>query len=88
MKLAKNSTPVIRMVTLGYTCLAYISPPGELTIIQFLSMDKVMLYFCTKLAAMNEFDAPESNNMIALLSLTRIIPMITSGAAWASSMDT
>jgi hypothetical protein len=44
-------------------------------------MDKGMLYFCTKLAAMNECDAPELNNMIALLSLTMIIPMTKLGAA-------
>jgi hypothetical protein len=44
-------------------------------------MDKGRLYFYTKLAAMNECDAPESNNTIALLSLTRITPMMTSGAA-------
>jgi hypothetical protein len=41
-------------------------------------MDKGKLYFCTKLASMNEWDAPKSNNIIALLSLTRIIPMIPS----------
>jgi hypothetical protein len=44
-------------------------------------MDNGILYFCTKLAAMNECDAPESNNTIALLSLTRIIPMMMYGAA-------
>jgi hypothetical protein len=45
---------------------ACISPPGELTIIQFFSMDKDMLYFCTKLAATNECDAPELNNTIII----------------------
>jgi hypothetical protein len=69
------------MLTLEHTCLACISPPGELTINLFFSMDKGMLYFCTELAATNECDAPESNNTIALLSLTRIIAMMTSGAA-------
>jgi hypothetical protein len=44
-------------------------------------MDKGRLYFYTKLAATNECDAPKSNNMIALLSLIRIIPMMMSGAA-------
>jgi hypothetical protein len=65
----------------GHTCLACISLPGELTIIRFFSLDNGILYFCTKLVATNECDAPESNNTIALLSLTRIIPMMTSGAA-------
>jgi hypothetical protein len=88
MRLAKNSTPLIRMLTIEHTCLASISPLGELTIIQFFSTDNGRLYSHTKLATTNECDAPESNNTIALLSLTRIVPMITSGAAWASSMAT
>jgi hypothetical protein len=69
------------MLTLEETYLVCISPPRKLTIIQFFSMDKGKLYFCTKLAATNEWDAPELNNTLALLLLTRIIPMITSRAA-------
>jgi hypothetical protein len=42
------------MLTLWQTCLAFISPPGELTVIRFFSMDKGRLCFYTKLAAMNE----------------------------------
>jgi hypothetical protein len=33
------------MLTLGETCLAFISPPGELTIIRFFSMDKAGYVF-------------------------------------------
>jgi hypothetical protein len=69
------------MLTLMKTCLACISLPGELTIIRFFSMDKGRLYFCTKPVTTNECDASESNHTIALLSLTRIIPMMMSGAA-------
>jgi hypothetical protein len=69
MRLAKNYTPLIRMLTLEQTCLACISPLGELTIIRFFSMDRGRLSFCTKLAATNESDAPESNKTIAPLLL-------------------
>jgi hypothetical protein len=44
-------------------------------------MDRSRLCFCTKLVATNECDTLESNNIIVLLSLMRIIPMKTSGAA-------
>jgi hypothetical protein len=76
------------MLTLEKTCLACISPPGEVTIIRFFSMDRGRLCFCTKLAATKDWDAPESNKTIVPLLLTRIIPMITSEAAYTSSTAT
>jgi hypothetical protein len=37
---------------------------------------------------MKECDDPESNNIAAEVSLTKNIPMTTSGASWASSTTT
>jgi hypothetical protein len=51
-------------------------------------MEKGKLSFCIKVVATNQWDAPESNNTIALLQLTWIISIIMVGASWASSIAT
>jgi hypothetical protein len=46
------------------------------------------LCFSIYAADMKEFDALESNNTIVEVSLTKNVPMTTSGAFWASSTVT
>jgi hypothetical protein len=46
------------------------------------------LYFLTYAADMKECDAPKSNYTTIEVSLTKNIPMTTSGASWASSTVT
>jgi hypothetical protein len=57
------------------------SPPGELTTIQYLSRDTSRLYFATYAIEMNKCNAPESNNMIVVLELMRNVSRTTSGAS-------
>jgi hypothetical protein len=69
IRLAIKFTLLILMWSVGHTCLAGMSPPGELTTIRYLSRDTGRLYFVEYSIEMNEFDAPESNNMIVVLEL-------------------
>jgi hypothetical protein len=46
------------------------------------------LCFSTYASDMKECDAPKSNSTTAEVALTKNIPMITSGAYWASSTAT
>jgi hypothetical protein len=74
-------TPLILMLTPGHTCLAGMSPHGELHIIQHLSRDTGRLYFTTYSVEMNERNAPELTNMIVVLELTRNVPRTTFDAS-------
>jgi hypothetical protein len=44
------------------------------------------LFLSTKQGETNEYEAPESNNMVARVEFTRNSPYMTSGAAYTSSM--
>jgi hypothetical protein len=65
IRLATKSTPLILSFTFGHSCLAGISPLGELTIIYLLSRAMGRLCFSTYAADMKEWDAPESNSTTA-----------------------
>jgi hypothetical protein len=88
IRLATKSTPLILRFTFGHSYLTGISPPGELTIISHLSRAMGRLCFATYAVDMKECDALESNSTTAEVSLTKNIPMTTSGASWASSTAT
>jgi hypothetical protein len=81
IRFAMKSTPLILMLTLGHTCLVGMCPSGELTTIRHLSSDTGRLYFATYLRKMDECDAPESNNKIVVLELTRNVSRTSSGAS-------
>jgi hypothetical protein len=80
-KVGDKVYPLILIFTFGHSCLAGISPSGELTIIWHLSRAMGRLCFSTYAADMKECDAPESNSTTAEMSLTENVPMITSGAS-------
>jgi hypothetical protein len=88
IRLATMSTTLIFRFTFGHSCLAGISPLGELTIIWLLSRAMGRLCFSTYTADMKECDAPESNNTTAGMSLMENVLMTTPGASWASSTVT
>jgi hypothetical protein len=77
MRMVTKSTPLILRFTFRHSYLAGISPPGELTIIWYLSRARGRLCFPTYVADMKECDAPESNSTTAEVSLMRNIPMTT-----------
>jgi hypothetical protein len=87
-KVGDKVYPLILRFTFGHSCLAGISPPGELTIIWHLSKAMGRLRFSTYAADMKEYDAPESNSTTAEMSLMENVVMTTSGASWASSTVT
>jgi hypothetical protein len=87
-KVGDKVYPLILRFTFGHSCLASISPRGELTIIWHLSRAMGKLCFSTYAADMKKCDAPESNSTTAERLLMENIPMTMSGASWASSTTT
>ena len=80
MRLERNSTPLMFILSLGHTCLDIISPPGEATNKLFFIKIIGMLYHATHRVDINECEAPESNNMVTGLELIENIPIRTSRA--------
>jgi hypothetical protein len=76
--------PLILRFTFGHSCLAGISPPGELIIIWHLSRALGRLCFSIYAMDIKEYDALESNSTTVEESLMKNIPMIMFGASWAS----
>jgi hypothetical protein len=74
------------MLIAGHICFVLISPPGELTSIVCFMVAIDTLCFATKHDDMNEFDAPESNKIVAGCELARNIPSTVSAACCASSL--
>jgi hypothetical protein len=70
------------ILTAGHISLVLISPPGELTSMVCFMFSTGRLCFATKLDAMNEYDAPESNKTVAGCELVGNIPNIASCACW------
>jgi hypothetical protein len=68
------------ILTAGHISLVLISPSGELTGMVCFMFAIGRLYFTTKLDAMNECDASESNKIVARCELARNIPNTTSCA--------
>jgi hypothetical protein len=81
IRLAIKSTPLILRFTFGHSCLAGISPPGELTIIRYLSRAMDRLCLSTNATDMKECDALETDNTTVEVSLLKNVPMTTSGAS-------
>jgi hypothetical protein len=80
-KVGDNVYPLILRFNFGHSCLAGISPPGELTIIWHLSRAMGRLCFSTYATDMKECDTPESNSTTAEMSLTENVPMTTTGTS-------
>jgi hypothetical protein len=64
------------MLTAGHICFVLISPPGELTSIVCFMVAIGRLCFATKLDDMNEWDAPESNTIVAGANWQETYPVL------------
>jgi hypothetical protein len=80
--------PLMAILIAGNICLAFISPPWELTIMVYIMMVMGRLCFATNLDVMKECDGPVSNRTIAGWEFVRNIPNTTSLDCWASSTIT
>jgi hypothetical protein len=74
------------ILTVGHICLVLILPPSELTSMVCFMVAIGRLCFATKLNDMNEWDALESNKIVAGCELVGNIPGTTSWACRASSL--
>jgi hypothetical protein len=88
MRFDKKSTPLIRILIAGHTCLVFISPPGELTIMVYFMMVMSKLCLATNFDDMKVCDALESNKIIAGCEFAWNIPNTTSWDCWAYSAVT
>jgi hypothetical protein len=80
--------PLMAILIAGHICLAFISPPGELTSMVYFMTAIGRLCSATNFDDMKECDAPESNKIIAGYEFAGNIPSITSWGCWASSTVT
>ena len=80
-------TPLISIFKLRQTRLLLSKDSGDCTSIFFLKIKQGNLFWATKLCEIKEWEAPESNKIIAGMLLTGNIPMKTSGSSWASSAE-
>ena len=87
MRFDRKSTPLILRLTVRHKRLVLISPPGELTNMVQSMVAIGKLYFATKLADMNECDAPESNRIIAGCEFAKNIPYTTSVSSFSLSSN-
>jgi hypothetical protein len=80
MRFDRKSTPLMLILMAGHISLVLISPPGELTSMVCFMFATGRLCFATKLDAMYECDAQESNKTVVGCELVRNIPNTTSCA--------
>ena len=87
IKEAGKWTPLIFISRLQQTILLLSKDPGDCTSIYLLKIEQGNLFWATKLYEIKEWEAPESNKIMAGMLLTENIPMMTSGFSWASSAE-
>ena len=80
-------TPLISISKVRQTILLLSKDPGDCTSIFFLKSEQGNLFWATKLHEIKEWEAPESNKIIAGMLLIGNIPMTTSGSSRASSAE-
>jgi hypothetical protein len=84
---AGNFTPCIEISRPLYIRFVRSREPGDCTTMILSKSEGESLCKVAKLRKINEWEAPESNKIIAGMSLTENIPRTTSGASHASSME-
>jgi hypothetical protein len=80
VKLDKKSTPLMLTLTAGHIRRVFISPPGELTNMEWFIVAIGSIFVAKNIDGMNECDALESKKTIAGFEFARNIPNTTSSA--------
>jgi hypothetical protein len=78
MRFARKPTPLVVIQTAEHICCVLMSPPGELTSMGCFIIDMGRWCFATNADDIKEWDAPESNKIVAGCELVKNIPSTTS----------